>query len=124
MEPREEGTTSWSKTSVEKLGAAALRDDRRVSPCGPESMDDILLPPRPHNLTTETPPINIQHHKNLQSKFSKKKIKEEQEEHEINLSISGAAFWQNPDQESRKNSIVFHDTRSTHYNMEKPEEEL
>lgn len=41
MEPREEGTTSLSKTSVEKVVVAALRDGRRESICCPDSRFDI-----------------------------------------------------------------------------------
>lgn len=35
MDWREEGTTSLSKTSIEKVVVAALRDGRRVSDDGP-----------------------------------------------------------------------------------------
>lgn len=41
MVPREAGTTSWSKTSIDTV-VAALRDGRLISPWGPESWDVLL----------------------------------------------------------------------------------
>lgn len=43
MEAREEGTTSLSKTSVEKVVMAALRDGLLARACWPESTVDIAL---------------------------------------------------------------------------------